>query len=50
MTCYKCEHISVSKTHCPYAQSIYHKECIIEDPDNPPDWCPIKSEVKDNNE
>lgn len=45
MTCLNCEHISVSKTHCPYAQSLYGKEMKIEDPNKIPEWCPKESKV-----
>ena len=41
MACFDCEHISVSETHCPYAESVYHKEMRIEDPNEIPEWCPL---------
>ena len=45
---YKSEHISVSGTHCPYAESVYHKECVIEDPTKVPEWCPKRKETNND--
>jgi len=47
MSCEVCEHISVSKTHCPYAESVYHKEIKIEDITKIPEWCPKLKEKKE---
>jgi len=48
MKCEDCEELSVSKTHCPLAQSLYAKEMKIEDLNKVPEWCPkIKEEEVD---